>query len=139
MREQPLFWQVGIVVEDIEQAMDEFTRALGAEWTEVQDRMSGRVTFSRQGPPYLELIEGKPGGLWDASAGSRIDHLGFWAQDLDEERRRLEQEGAPVIFNGQSMEAPFNYHLLSATNVRLEAIDARAKDILRKNWEFGAL
>ena len=42
-----------------------------------------RVAYSRQGPPYLELIEvGSPGGPFSAQDAGRIHHVGAWCDDV---------------------------------------------------------
>ena len=96
MIEQP-FWQVGIVVPEIESAMAELSAALGVEWSGPRDReVDGiriRVAFAMTPPPYLELLEGPPGSVWDATAGARIHHLGFWSADKERDGADLEGVG----------------------------------------------
>lgn len=132
----PPFFQVGILVADLEAAMDELGRALGLTWAEPQDRRLGewtcRVTFGRPGPPYLELIEGPPGSPWDSEGGYRLDHLGLWTGDLDRERARLVAEGLPVDVEGTELSGPWTYHRGERTGLRIEVIDeARRPGLLR--------
>lgn len=82
--------------------------------------MSGTaIVFSVQGPPFFEVIHGPPGSPWDATAGSRFDHLGYWSGDLDADKQRLAERGAAVEFDGWS----FAYHRLDHVGLRVELVD----------------
>ena len=128
------FWHIGVVVEQLEAAMEELSRGLGMEWTDVREHtMMGcplRTAFSTNGPPYLELIEGPEGTEWDSTLGSRIHHLTYWTDDLSEERRRLEDAGFPVVVDGQARGMPVNYHAFERAGMRIEAFDTAAKSRL---------
>jgi len=39
------------------------------------------------------------GSPWDATAGSRMDHIGYWSSDLNADKRRLVERGAPMEFD----------------------------------------
>jgi hypothetical protein len=42
-----------------------------------------RVAYSRQGPPYLELIQVlEPAGPFSAGDAGRIHHVGTWCEDI---------------------------------------------------------
>jgi Glyoxalase/Bleomycin resistance protein/Dioxygenase superfamily len=137
------FWQVGIVVADIERSMAELTRALGVDWGPLVEReLEGwriLVVFSREGPPYLELLQGSPGSPWDAAAGSRLDHLGYWTGDLAAERERLEGSGMPVVIDGEALGGHWNYHRLPETNMRVEPISAHYSEASREAYDLGDL
>jgi len=88
-------YHVGYVVDDIEEAMRTYGSALGLTWAavtprpvrvQVDDEPEPReilllATYSRQGPPYIELIQEVDGDVW-SSAGPRLDHVGYWIPDL---------------------------------------------------------
>ena len=61
---------MGFVVADLKAAMAELSSAMGVEWNEPLERELGpwkyRITFSKAGQPFLELIEAPPGGPWAA-------------------------------------------------------------------------
>jgi hypothetical protein len=132
---EPPFFQVGVLVQDIDAARDELSRALGIVWSEVVERTNGdwqiRVCFSKEGPPYLELIEGPPGSPWDSSGGSRIDHIGYWTPDIDEHKRRLEQEGLELETDGSPL---FTYQTGRASGLRVELLDASGRDAFYERW-----
>ena len=134
------FWQVGLVVEDIGECMAELSRALGLTWGEVlRNNNFGEdmdVVFSREGPPYFELIQGAPGTEWDSTQGSRLHHLGYWVPDLTQTRQELEDRGAPVVVDGQARGFPLNYHALPAAGFRIEMFDASFKDAFRASRGF---
>jgi glyoxalase/bleomycin resistance protein/dioxygenase superfamily protein len=96
---QPYF-QVGFVVPDLEAAMEEMGASLGVEMVAPQERDVGigtlRISFALTPPPYIELIQGPPGSVWDATGGSRIHHLGYWSEDMDADSARLEAGGMPL-------------------------------------------
>jgi catechol 2,3-dioxygenase-like lactoylglutathione lyase family enzyme len=100
-------YHVGLVVPDLEAAMHDYGELFGFEWATVgpprtQHVMVGgerrdaeiAVTYSTQGPPHLELIEERSGGVW--AAESPLNHVGFWAPDLADAVARLTNAGFPA-------------------------------------------
>jgi hypothetical protein len=99
-------YHVGVVVPDVRAAMQQYSDALGFSWTELGTSsldvvVDGRVreariaaTYSREGPPYLELVEELSGGVWAAGALA-LNHVGMWTDDLAGSVRRLEAAGMP--------------------------------------------
>src|SRR5947209_3834318 len=104
------FYQVGFIVEDIEAAMAELSSSIGVTWEPVRevvvDKWTIRVSFTVEGPPHLELIEGEPGGPWDTTNGSRIDHIGFWSDDVPADKAALVVSGLPTHVDGAELGAP---------------------------------
>jgi ketosteroid isomerase-like protein len=88
--ELPPYYHVGILVADIEDAVERFSTALDLSFASIVTtdgvRLHGadeaeyklRSTFSRQGPPYIELIEGQGEGLFSLADGERLHHIGRW-------------------------------------------------------------
>lgn len=140
----PINWQrmyhVGIVVPDLEAAMEELGTALGLSWPSPQSRTRTfrgpagcfgaelRFVFSRQGPPYLELIEGVAGTPWEPGTG--IHHIGIWVDDLEDAATRLAEAGAPieVTYDTPSLES-FTYHQV-AGKLRVELVDIARRDVV---------
>ncbi len=102
-------FHIGIIVPEIEAGMEEIAKRFGASWprppgaANVRVRtkagvqvMQSRFAYTAEGPPYIELIEGVPGTVWEAGEGSRIHHLGAFVDDLDAEIERLTAEGADL-------------------------------------------
>ncbi len=97
-------YHVGMIVPEVEAGMEEVTAALGVTWGRVQRRHvtlespAGPVpvevcyVYSLTGPPYLELIEQRPGTVFEALG---LHHLGLWADDPAGESARLDGRGWP--------------------------------------------
>lgn len=134
----PPFFQVGVLVQRIDEAREELARALGIAFGEIHDRDTGehriRVCFSLEGPPYLELIEGPPGSPWDASAGSRIDHIGYWAPDINAAKAALDREGLELEVDGTAGGGVFTYHRGRESGLRVELIDAATRAAFYDRW-----
>ena len=84
-------WQIGMTVEDIDAACEDLGRAFGWEWTRAERtidvvvdgeplNVTLQIAIARQGPSYLELIQGIEGTPWWPPHG--FDHIAFWAEDL---------------------------------------------------------
>ncbi|MFI5665063.1 VOC family protein [Streptomyces sp. NPDC051684] len=135
------FYHVCFVVPDIEQTMRDFRRSAGVEWSEpASDRLGEwdyRIVFTTGGPPFIELIEGPSGSPWDASAGARFDHIGFWTSDVRESSRRLEAEGLPVDFTGCPYGRPFAYHQVNSIGARIELVDVARQSPFLDRWHPG--
>jgi predicted enzyme related to lactoylglutathione lyase len=129
------FWQVGVLVSDIDAAMEQMSAALGLTWGAVKTDSTFdsemKVVFSRQGPPFFELIQGAPGSQWDVTNGSKLDHLAYWVADVEAERERLVALGAEVVVDGPAKGLPLNYHLIDAAGFRIEVFDESFKDRIR--------
>jgi hypothetical protein len=136
----PRFWQVGLVVPDIEAAAEELERAGVGGFQELQQLTLGEerllVQFSVAGPPYVELLQGDSRGPWDAGGRPRLDHLGYWVDDRAAERARLEEAGFAAIDYAASAA---HYHVLPRTGLRVEPIDTRQRDRLRRAFGFEQL
>jgi hypothetical protein len=124
---QPPF-QVGVIVESVEDAMDELSRVLGATWGQVGSvTLQGfpiRVVFSVEGPPFIELIEGPAGSPWDSTLGSRLDHIGFWVNDLDAAVEAAQREGLEISADGRPEGVGYVYLASKASGMRIEYLSA---------------
>ncbi len=125
-------------VQDIEAACRELTGTLGIDWSPVGHGSLGgwdyRIVFSVVGPPFIELIQGPAGSPWDASAGSRFDHLGFWVEDIDADKRALADSGAPLDFDATALGRPFSYHRLESVGARVELVDRSVQPDFVQTW-----
>ena len=88
-------YHVGIIVPDMEAAMEELGRRFGVGWRDpstatvrVRDEggdriLTPRVTFCDQSTPIaLELIEALPGTLWDVGESSQLHHFGLYVESV---------------------------------------------------------
>jgi catechol 2,3-dioxygenase-like lactoylglutathione lyase family enzyme len=128
------YFHVGIVVPDIDAAIDEMARTLGLDFNEPHDSTYGdaeiRVAYARPGPPFFELVQGMPGTAWDTAAGPRMDHVGYFSADLDADVARLEAAGMPLDIDGREYGARFTYHRSLSSGLRVELIDTARRDAL---------
>ncbi|MFI5776346.1 VOC family protein [Nocardia sp. NPDC051570] len=125
-------YHIGIVVADLRQAMAEFGK-IGLEWhapvRNESDLIVGGekvpystwMTYSKQGPAYLELLQQSPGTIW---AETGLHHLGLWVDDVPAESEHLTAEGIPLLQQAYDkvVDAPFSYHQTS-DGIRLELMD----------------
>ena len=138
-------YHIGVVVDDIDRGMAEVAAQMGVTWAprrvasvSVREGPGVRayaldVVYSRQGPPFLELIEGSGRGVWSAGGGPRLHHLGVFVDDLAAEAARLESLGMVTEAAGVGSDpddpspALFAY-LLGSTGVRIELVDGKGRD-----------
>ena len=117
-------YHIGLIVPDLHAAMAQYTATFGFGWATVHEStpevmVDGErrqaqiaVTYSIQGPPYLELVQERRGSIWGAD-GLALTHVGFWAEDLGAGQRALEASGlaARVRDAGRGGHpARFSYH-----------------------------
>lgn len=129
------YFHAGLLVVDIDAAMEQLSDALGLTWNEPHESSYGawrlRATYSREGPPYIELIEGD--GPWAASGGvAKIDHLGYWSEDLERDKRRLVEAGLPIEIDGPQHGGDFTYHRAAAAGLRIELVGPERGLALRR-------
>jgi catechol 2,3-dioxygenase-like lactoylglutathione lyase family enzyme len=97
-------FHVGIVVDDLDRAVDELTELFGYGWCDEIDvvqpvrvptgpiHVRFRFRYSRT-TPRLEVIHGQPGTLWSTDPGSGIHHLGYWSDDVAADGAALHAAG----------------------------------------------
>ncbi|WP_410657260.1 VOC family protein [Amycolatopsis sp. lyj-112] len=136
------FYHLCFVVQDIERATGDLTRTLGVQWSPIRAGRLGaweyRIVFSVEGPPFFEVIQGDPGSPWDATEGSRFDHIGYWSGDIATDKHRLEDRGAPLEFDSCPFGRPFTYHRIDSIGARVELVDLTAQEGFLNTWKPGA-
>jgi hypothetical protein len=155
------FFHVGIVVPRLEEGLEHLSKVLGLSWmpiietqvpvsvgdTAVERHVSLRFAYSVE-DPHLEIIEEAPGSVWVCNrgstaaspgpftAGSNLHHIGFWADDLPADARRLQSSMCPVEIAGftdsSTRPALYTYHA-DPLGVRIELVDGA----LRAGMEAG--
>jgi hypothetical protein len=139
-------FKTGLVVTDLERAIDELGRWLGLRWTPVQqsplalwtgqgrEDVSLRFVYSLGEPPFLELLEAQPRGYYAAPNGAHLHHVGRWVDDLPRASAELAAQGLPLEAAGLdaqgSKPALFAFHR-GAHGLRVELVDAS----MRANFE----
>jgi Glyoxalase/Bleomycin resistance protein/Dioxygenase superfamily len=84
------YFHVGIQVRNIEEAISDFGHAFDVVFNRptkmnvpmirsgVRERQSLIVTYSQDGPPYLELIEATGSGFFRVDSDEGVHHIGMW-------------------------------------------------------------
>ncbi|MFD4569494.1 VOC family protein [Streptomyces sp. NPDC058467] len=140
----PLIHHVGVLVGDLEDAIERWSLGTGYTFSEVaryrtdfyEDRShpephfhDARICFSREGPPFIELMEFCGEGTHSSAQGEGIHHLGFMDYpDPDGRLRELHEHG--VDSDGIARDGPDGKTLLWFTDkhylhgIRLEYVAA---------------
>jgi hypothetical protein len=127
-------FHVGVVVEDIDDAMATIGANLGIRWAPVLARGQAvrtgggetrieelRFTYSADGPPHVELIEAWPGSVWGAPQPHVLHHIGAFSDDI----ATPPGEGLLLEFGGGHDEAPSGFAYYTAPGgIRVELVDA---------------
>jgi hypothetical protein len=96
-------YHTGIVVNDLDAAMEWLTQIAGYTWTDVvtvdQDAVTpaGEVTIPMKmvysgAEPRLELLQTVPDTVWTPS-DSGVHHIGYWSDDVESDLAALESSG----------------------------------------------
>jgi len=139
MIEQP-YSHICLAVTDVDRAMDDLGPSMGLTWATPNERemAEGRVryTYSKEGPPRIELFQGPPGSPWAAPNGSYMHHVGYWSDDMDGDKARLVAAGMRVAVDGRETGRYFIY-FESDHGLRVELTDVSRRQTLEA-WIAGA-
>lgn len=96
-----------------------------------------RVAYSRQGPPYLELIEiVQPGGPCSAEDAGRIHHVGAWCEDVAGADRDALPAGGRSHYRVLAPAGQEIFAVLTAPSpllgTRIEYVSVTAKPVIEK-------
>lgn len=144
-------WHVGIVVVDLDAAVQEFSVAAGLRWSTTQEQdvevetpagiECGRVRWvasSGQSPDW-EMIQQRDGGLWsvERNNGSALHHMAYWSDDLATDSAALEAAGFTREARGRDAEGRIRFeYLVSPSGIRIE-LGARYTEQAWNEWVSG--
>jgi hypothetical protein len=147
----PAPYHVGIVVEDLDDARARLTELVGVRWGPVirLDAVEYRSASGEDielptamcysaGEFALELIEETPGTPWVRNEHSNLHHLGFWSDRFVEDGADLAGRACPLELAGRSgalAPATFAYHRDDVLGIRIELVDAAAREAMRPLFE----
>jgi catechol 2,3-dioxygenase-like lactoylglutathione lyase family enzyme len=135
LRPQDLY-HTGIVVEDLDSAIHEFTALAGYRWTVPTDypftvwtpygemTVTFRFVYSLE-EPHLELVQEIPGTVWTPAPGNAVHHLGYFVDDLRASSKALTDAGLPIEacgLRGGQHPTDFAYHK-GEDGIRIELVD----------------
>jgi catechol 2,3-dioxygenase-like lactoylglutathione lyase family enzyme len=100
-------FHVGMLVPDLDRAMDEVGGPLGLTWARVQyvaersvwtperglENVALSFVYSTEGPQHIELLQGSPGSVWDGQHASGLHHVGAWSDDVAADAARFVAAG----------------------------------------------
>jgi hypothetical protein len=133
-------FHTGVIVDDLERAMESWGTALGLHWAPPKTATTPmscpdgvlprevRFVYSVEGPHHIELLEQVDATPYLSLTGGRhIHHLGYFTTDLVGQSRRLEEQGFPcelsgVGDDGRPNRATFHRHPL-APGMWIELVD----------------
>jgi catechol 2,3-dioxygenase-like lactoylglutathione lyase family enzyme len=144
MRAEDQF-HLGLVVEDFEATLAEFSAAFGYEWCA---EIGGSVpltlptgnavldiscAYSRT-LPRVEIVRRVPGTLWEPVAGGGVHHVGYWSDDVAADAAELTRQGfVTEARRAGSGGAPFAF-LRGPSGLLVELVDRVAQPGLEKLW-----
>lgn len=110
MADNAPFFHIGILVNDLGEAMERFGDIFKVTWAdpavaEARFWEEGKgyraltldVVYSQQGPPYLELLQAQGDGLYGDHHGEGLHHIGVWAADCEGRSAELEAQGMSPV------------------------------------------
>jgi catechol 2,3-dioxygenase-like lactoylglutathione lyase family enzyme len=97
---------IGILVEDLEEGISRYSKILGVRFRPpFHGKFAGLeqngvvapaellLTYSMEGPVYVELMQATGDGVWSAKHGFGLHHFGGFVSDITAQTRRLAQAG----------------------------------------------
>jgi hypothetical protein len=145
LRSADLF-HLGIVVEDFEASLAEFSALFGYEWCAeiggpLPVTVSGGDTvvditcaFSRTSP-RLEIVRRVPGTLWEPTADGAVHHVGYWSDDVAADTAGLASHGfVTEATRTGAGGAPFAFLRSATTGFRVELVSRVSQPGLERYW-----
>ena len=146
---------VGIIVEDLEAAIARFSDVLQIPFNDPinvhvehlrdpDDRpVDFRVSYSKVGPPFYELVEGDGRGLYAMPPGGEgFHHIGVWQPDIQARMDELAGKDvtleAKVMLEDGSLFACFN-HGVTMHGIRFEFVDDADRETKEAYMRNGGL
>lgn len=127
-------FHIGVVVPDIDAAMRELGEQFGIEFDppklfsasmrfgpDEERRRTVMYSYSRQGPPFLELVQAMPSSIWTPEGGARMHHVGVRTPDVAKEAERLQRLGYRLeVIGGPDVTPNAFAYLVNEWGVRVE-------------------
>jgi catechol 2,3-dioxygenase-like lactoylglutathione lyase family enzyme len=146
MAESSIF-HVGILVPNLEGAIEHYGRVLGIEFNHIvetpvsllidgeKQTVDARLTFSRQGPPYVELIQMHDESFYSGRGVEGLHHIGVWSSDYAATKDRLLSEGLKAeaeVLDGKGNSYVWFNTPESAGGTRFEFVDDSMREALEE-------
>jgi catechol 2,3-dioxygenase-like lactoylglutathione lyase family enzyme len=140
-------FHVGIVVPDMDAALEHFSDLLGVVWGpvvavdahDVRDADGNDLSLPTTlcystSPPYLEIIQELPGTPWVCNEHSNLHHIGFWTDALPTDSDHLLSAQCPLELSGREggrVPVSFTYNR-DPLGVRIELVDAAMRPAMEQ-------
>ena len=144
------FFHVGFLVNDLDSAMESFGSAFGVTWTVPdigtvaaweEDRgdftLGLKIAYSKQGPPYVELLQSQESGLYARSQGEGFHHVGLWEPDCETRQAEFISRGMEPIHTQFTADRDIIVSYFDPEKmhgVMLELVDMARKPIMETWW-----
>ena len=107
---KPIYYHIGIVVRDYEEAIKHYSNLLDVKFTEPTDsvlcienpatqqteNIKVVASYSRARPPYIELIQAGGNGVFSEKNAGQILYYGMWESDMEDRIEKLKQQGIGI-------------------------------------------
>lgn len=149
------YFHIGVIVPDLIKAIEDFSRILGITFTNPEYFHISRledpephshdpyVAFSREGPPYYELIEASGDGIFSAKHQGTILYLGVWEKDMAARLKALEKEGIGIDAWFRNKEGSVPFTVITSPQgtlgIRMEYVDQSVRSTIEKWVETGSI
>ena len=140
-------FHAGIVVDDVDSAMDDLAGLFGYEWCQKQTvplpvrfptgERTVELTFTYSSTvPRLELIATVPGTFWAPIAG--IHHFGYWSDDVARDSASLVERGYAMEVEGIRPDgSAYLAYYRKDNGLRVELVSRELEPGLERYWALG--
>ena len=141
-------FHTAFLVPDLDRAMQEMGESLNLQWAtpwsyepmhywtpQGKAQATMRITYSKQGPQHVELIQGN--GFWTPSATPSAHHVGVWSADMKADVAALMAQGWKPLSASASPEegwGRFCYLRPPSGGMLLELVSVEIKPLMEKRW-----
>lgn len=140
-------YHTGVIVEDLEAAQRFYTESMGVVWAPIHiynpltlwtpeqgmQEITLRVSYSREGPLHIELIEAVPGTFYDPATIADLKHIGVFMDNVGDEVERMTALGWTVIAARDTPEKRYGhmaYLLAPEGKMVVELVSTKIKPML---------
>lgn len=153
-KEPPIapFFHIGIVVENLEKAVELYSKVLGLTFTKPAkfhvpqfiahdcnpEPIDIIAVYSEQGPPYYELIQATGEGLLSIKNTNQILYAGVWESNIKNRIKLLKENNIDIdAVLADSQGEPFVVFSGKGLGIRIEFVGDGSKPLIEKWVETG--
>ena len=149
------YFHIGILVPEMNSAIEKFSDILHLDFsppTPIHFNLvegpdgpypyDSLFTYSRQGPPYIELVEARSFGIHANTSGFGVHHVGFWETSIETQLETIEEKGLRAesrVVDPEGKTFVWYSNPDDLSGVRLEYIDEARREGLLAFFESGVM